>query len=108
MKEADLRKWHRRFGAALALFLVIQAGTGLLISFGEWSPSHSHANSKTHKIADHHEEEEAVEHGFLGRVHHGGGALGFIYRFFVGMGIIGMSVSGTIIFMKSRARIRKT
>jgi hypothetical protein len=108
MKEADLRKWHRRMGLGLALFFVIQAGTGLLISFGEWSPSHSHANSKAHELAEHHEEQEASEHGSLGLVHHGGGAIGFIYRVLVGTGIIGMAVSGTIIFIESRARVKKT
>jgi len=32
MKESELRKWHRNFGIFLVLFIIIQAGSGLLIS----------------------------------------------------------------------------
>lgn len=35
MKDANLRKWHRRMSITLALFIILQAGTGLLLSL-DW------------------------------------------------------------------------
>ena len=32
MKEANLRKWHRGLGIILAFFVILQAGSGLLIT----------------------------------------------------------------------------
>jgi hypothetical protein len=33
MKEVDLRRWHRRPGIIVALFIILQTGSGFLLSF---------------------------------------------------------------------------
>jgi len=35
MKESVVRKWHRRMGGALALFIILQVGTGLVLTIGD-------------------------------------------------------------------------
>lgn len=41
-------------------------------------------------------------------IHHGGGAIGTIYRLIVGTGLLLMAISGCMIFVKVRARTKKT
>jgi hypothetical protein len=41
MKEVNLRTWHRRIGIVLALFIILQAGSGFLIMLGDLIPSQS-------------------------------------------------------------------
>jgi hypothetical protein len=48
MKEPDLRRWHRNLGIILAAFIILQAGSGLLLSFGRLSVSSVDANEKYH------------------------------------------------------------
>ena len=104
MKESDLRKWHRRMGIGLALFIVIQAGRGLLITLGELSTPHTHAHTESVTPPDSYGNDEVNEYGFLGLIHHGGGVAGSFYRSFIGIGAVGMALSGSTIFVKSRAR----
>ena len=110
MKESDLRKWHRRMGIGLALFIVFQAGSGLLLSLGQIETTHSHADTEliAHKDTHAHDEEESVRHGLIGLVHHGYGSAGAVYRVLVGIMTIGMAASGTVIYFKIRARTKKT
>jgi hypothetical protein len=88
MTEADLRKWHRTGGIILALFIFLQAASGtlmaleMLLNFPGLS-------------------------GPLTKLHYGGGTLGHIYRILLGVGIMGMAISGSLIFLKIRARTRK-
>jgi hypothetical protein len=113
MKESVVRKWHRRMGVALALFIILQVGTGLVLTIGERvdTQHHAHARSVSPSMQDHHdhgEDEPSVEqHGLTGVIHHSGGAVGFVYRFIVGFGTIGIVVSGGFIFLKTRVRPRR-
>jgi hypothetical protein len=141
MKESNLRKFHRNMGISLVVFIVLQAGSGFLISTSELSAPHSHAHEKqAHEkapepavVSSHanevheeavvsplsneeheetvmpsnaHEEEESLWHESLEFVHHGAGPIGTIYRLLAGFGILGMAVSGSMIFFKIRARSR--
>ncbi len=107
MKESDLRQWHRRSGIILALFILLQAGSGFLISLGSLSTPHSHANTEHAGPPASHEHGDSVWNKFLGFVHHGGGTVGSIYRMLVGIGAMGMALTGSAIFFKSRARFKK-
>jgi len=88
MTEANLRQWHRTMGIILALFIFLQAASGALMALemllnlpGLSSP--------------------------LTKLHYGGGPLGHIYRILLGVGLMGMAVSGSLIYLKIRARTRK-
>lgn len=109
MKEANLRKWHRYLGITMALFLLLQGGSGLLLSFGELF-EHDHAKaSNTEYLSDDEDahEEGEHEHGITGQLHHKEGAVWHVYRIFVGFGLLGMIFTGVPIFMKIRAREKK-
>lgn len=106
MKESDLRKWHRTIGIVLAVFVALQAGSGFLLSLNELSMPHSHAYIESVVPHHGHEEGESIWHEGLEFVHHGGGLVGTAYRLLVGIGIIGMAISGCMIFFKIRARSR--
>jgi hypothetical protein len=107
VKESDLRKWHRSMGIALAFFIIVQAGTGLLISLGDIimppAPAHTHDPSMSAEEAG---EEESEWMETLEYIHHGDGVTSNIYRIIVGLGLAGMAVSGSIIFFKTRSRTR--
>lgn len=108
MKEADLRKWHRTMGIILAVFIILQAGSGLLISVGELFVSHSHANEDTMiPHVDREDGESQLRHGIIGLVHHGAGLIGGIYRVLLSIGLLGMAVSGGRIFLMIRARTKQ-
>lgn len=88
MTEADLRRGHRTMGIVLAFFIFLQAASGTLMAleFLLNSPGLS---------------------GSLTKLHFGGGTLGHIYRILLGLGVMGMALSGSLIYLKIRARNRK-
>ena len=88
MTEAFLRKWHRTMGITLALFIFVQAATGGLMAL----ESTLHFSEPT---------------DFLAMLHTGGGFFGDLYRILLGLGLLGMATSGTLIFLKIRARMKK-
>lgn len=87
MKELDLRKWHRTMGITLALFIVIQAGSGLLLSLEDFLASIFPGAP-----------------ALLTSIHTGGGGLGTFYRVLLGLGLVGMAASGSLIYSKIKAR----
>ena len=78
MKEKDLRKYHRTLGIILAIFVFVQAGTGLYLTF--------------------------EYHGFLSTLHFGGGVIGTVYRSLLALGMIGLVITGLSIYLKRRAK----
>jgi hypothetical protein len=95
MKESVLRRWHRSLGILLALFIILQTGSGFLISLGELSVPHSHAHEDTNASSHGNNEGESLWHE------------GSLYRVFVGIGLLWMTVSGSMIFFKIRIRSKK-
>jgi hypothetical protein len=87
IKEVDLRKWHRRIGIMLALFVILQAGSGLLVGLGDLSSSQTHAHSEPTVSSGGHEEAESPWHEALEFIHHGVGSAGTRYRIIVVIGI---------------------
>lgn len=109
MKEYDLRKWHRRVGIVLALFIILQAGSGFLINLGvivATAPSHAHTDQPA--ISSEHEEEDERKRSawdrILGFIHHEEGVLWDLYRVFLGAGIVWMTITGSMIFFRAKAR----
>jgi uncharacterized iron-regulated membrane protein len=88
MDEAYLRKWHRTMGIILAFFIFLQAATGAMMAFEHALDAHG-------------------LFGFVTSIHFGGGFFGNIYRIILGLGVMGMAASGTLIFLKIRARTKK-
>lgn len=107
MKEINLRRWHRRIGIILALFIILQAGSGLLLTLGDLSPSQSHAHSKAAVGATVPDAEEPFWEEALEFTHHGAGPAGTLYRIIVGAGILWMAVSGCLIFFRTRRSKKK-
>ena len=121
MKESELRKFHRNLGIILAAFILLQAGSGLLLSLGELLAPHAASDtygehddeqdkelsgaSSSKDSAEHDHEEE---HGIAGRIHHKKGAVWHLYRVLVAAGLLFMVFSGVAIFIKVQARMRKT
>ena len=107
MKESDLRKWHRSLGLILALFIILQAGSGLLITLSGSGTPHSHAHSEPVADAEAHEDGKSIWKTSISFVHHGAGVVGVVYRILLGIGMLGMALSGVMIFFKIRARTGK-
>ena len=108
MDELQLRKLHRRMGVALALLILIQAGSGLIISVSELVTPHSHAHKEITESHGHHSESKSMWHEMLEFVHHGAGRFGIAYRIVVGIGTLAVTVTGCIIFLKIKARSKKS
>ena len=88
MDEAYLRRWHRTIGICLALFIFLQAASGAMMAL-------EFALNSTGLF------------GVLTSLHFGGGSWGHLYRIVLGLGLMGMAASGTLIYLKIQARTRK-
>jgi hypothetical protein len=88
MNEAYLRTWHRRMGIILAFFIFLQASSGLMLNLEDLFEIT--AMTRWSKV-----------------LHLGGGDIGTIYRTLLGLGLLGMAFSGSLIFYKIWQRTRK-
>jgi len=95
MTEMELRARHRAMGVILALFIFLQAGTGVVLVLLSWLPAPLPGSALWEL------------RGWLEALHLGGGGVGRVYRLLVGLGTMGMALSGALIFLKIRARTRK-
>lgn len=97
MKEATLRKWHRKMGVLLAVFIGVQAISGLGLSLDPvvGLAAHSHVES---------EKTDPKQQGFRGElfefVHHGAGPIGGVYRIALALGVLWMVVTGSAIYLQ--------
>jgi len=107
MKEPDLRKWHRLIGTALALFIIIQAATGLILSLGQITGEHIHNHGNGAALPGHDDESTVFSNRALKSLHHGGANIGMVYRLLVGAGMLWMAGSGVMIFFKVLGRKKK-
>jgi hypothetical protein len=88
MNEPALRKWHRRLGIFLVLFIFLQTITGLVLNLEDLF-------------------EIAAVTGWSNMLHRGGGDFGTVYRIFLGIGLVSMAASGSLSYYKIRQRLRK-
>ena len=107
MKEVDLRKWHRTIGIIVALFIVLQGGSGFLLSLNDLPAPRIHTHEEAYSTGHDHEEGDSLWHDALEFVHLGGGTIGTVYRLLLGFGIAVTAVSGGMLFFKIRARSKK-
>jgi uncharacterized iron-regulated membrane protein len=107
MKEADLRRWHRTMGIIVAAFIILQAGSGFVLSLGGLPIASTHAHEEAYNTGHAHEEGQLLWQDALVYIHLGGGIIGTIYRLLLGLGIVVVAVSGSMIFFKARARSKR-
>ncbi|MFC1538746.1 hypothetical protein ACFL6H_04920 [Candidatus Latescibacterota bacterium] len=84
MKEKNLRQAHRSIGIPLAIFVILQSATGIVLSvedlFGTYYDT------------------------IIRDIHYRFGLAGNVYRIGLGVCILWMAISGLLIFQKIRAR----
>jgi len=97
--ELKLRLWHRRVGIVLALFLVLQGLSGLLLSLEGFSEPPARAGGSVQVSEPESELQEVLE-----AVHFGGGPVGALYRLGLGLGLVWMAGSGATIYRRIRSR----
>ena len=85
MKEANLRKYHRYMGVSIALLVVFQVSTGLILSLNLMTGSN-------------------FLNAALTFLHFGGGIIGNVYRILLATTLLFMVTTGVWVFMKILAR----
>ncbi len=103
MKEPTLRKWHRYTGIGLAPLILLQAVSGLFLSFEWLTGLHTSAGQLMPDAPPFIQFWDWVLVG----IHYGGGFTGALYHTLLGIGLIGLASSGIWIFFKIRARTKK-
>lgn len=103
MKEPALRKWHRKFGVCIAPLVLIQALSGLFLSFEWLSGLHTMAGRLLPEASPLVRFWDWVAVG----VHYGGGKVGALYHALLGLGLIWLAASGLWIFFKTQERMKK-
>ncbi len=116
MKESELRKHHRQMGIILAIFLFVQALTGMGISLGDiilsgdQAVAESVGESDTQKLGQA-STDQMDEEGFIMEImedlHHGGGSLGGYYRIALGILVMVQTIMGGIIYLKIKQRTHR-
>ena len=114
MKEKNLRKYHRMTGVVLAVFIIVQAGTGLIFTIGKMTGSsggHDHGTAGisispvSKALASSSDSGQSDTHeSVLSTVHYGGGMIGNIYRVLLAVALIGQVSGGLWIYIRIRKR----
>jgi uncharacterized iron-regulated membrane protein len=101
MKEPVIRKWHRRVAIVIVPLLIIQAVSGIFLGV-DWL------------LGIHQRVGETIEKNIpsllrlwdivLIEIHYGLGVGGMFYHILLGVGVLGVTVSGVMIFFKIRGR----
>jgi uncharacterized iron-regulated membrane protein len=98
--QQTLRKWHRRVGIVLALFLIIQGLSGAWLAVAEVEIEPAHASEVKHDgkatVQDHDSEFTEI----MEAIHKGGGFSAAPYRLVLGLGITFMALTGSLIYFK--------
>lgn len=89
----------------IALFIILQAGSGLLITISEFGDRPANS-SEGHGHDEQVEETSLAWHDLLGWIHHGSSSLMGIYRILLGVGLLGQTVIGVMIFFDTRRRAK--
>lgn len=97
MRESTLRRVHGRVGAVLAVFLAVQSVSGMGLGWRlaersgvlQWLAGDSPLQGSE---------------GVLRLIHSGVHGPGVFYNLFLGLGLLWMVLSGTVIYLRSRRR----
>ena len=101
MKEPDIRKWHRRMAIVIAPLLLAQAVSGLFLSV-DWLLGFHQRIGETIKVNI--PPLIRLWDMILVEIHYGLGVGGTFYHILLGIGAIGVTVSGLMIFLKIKER----
>ena len=104
MNQSDLRKWHRSIGIIIALFILFQAGSGLLLTITEFGDTPAYS-SEGHG-QDEQGEGISAWHAVLGWIHHSSNDLMGIYRVLLGIGLLAQTIIGGVIFLGIRRQAK--
>lgn len=132
MKEITLRKIHRTMGVILAVFIILQAGTGFIFAVGALLKSFDKVekeNTEQVQAKDTDDDDDGIKENsgkgsnndddssskekalsfedILRFIHMKGGPAGAVYRIILCSGLLGMVFSGFIIFLKIQGRTKK-
>ena len=105
VKELTLRKWHRVAGIFLALLIIVQAISGLVIAFNVSFVFH-HDVSAFLDAREAHALHYAWDY-LLMDIHYGGGWIGTTYHFAVGVGLVWIAWTGALIYFRGVRRTRQ-
>jgi uncharacterized iron-regulated membrane protein len=101
-KETDLRKWHRLMGIWAGPLMILQAASGIFLSVDWLMGIH-------HRIGDASAMIFRLSQGgdvIPVEIHYGIGKAEAFYHIALGVAVIGMGVSGFILFLRARKRQR--
>jgi len=104
MKEPDIRKWHRRAAIVIAPLLVIQVVSGIFLGVDWLLGIHQRIGETIEKNIP------ALLRAWdmiLLEIHYGLGVGGIFYHILLGIGTLGVTVSGVMIFVKIKGRQKK-
>ena len=109
MKEQDIRKYHRRIGILLSIFILVQVGSGVFISLSSLIEKEAIAHTDKPTTAETSNDVMLVdnpshEKSLMAIINHSDGTMQNVLRIIVGLGIVGMVMSGATIFFKSSKR----
>ena len=104
LQELTLRRWHRRAGIFLAVLILVQAISGVVIAFNLLFIFH-HDVSALLDARESHGLHRAWDYIFMD-IHYGGGWVGSIYHIAVGVGLVWIVVTGTLIYFRGVRRSR--
>lgn len=102
MLEINLRKFHRYLGAGIAPLVLLQVISGLFLSLDILSSWQEDVGSFLQEVNL--PAVAAFWNELFYEIHFGGGALGFLHTLLVALGLIGLTLSGLLIFIKVMAR----
>ena len=86
--NASFRHWHRKAGIVLAPFLLLQALSGLILSYGVYTRVASELSEETLPLV------KTAWQVLITKTHYGPGLFGWIYHSLIGLGLVWMIASG--------------
>lgn len=98
MKLANLRKWHITIGIILALFIFLQAGSGLVISVNGLIKM---LTPKKQMQVQAEKQKPDIIRAVTGFIHYGDGYIGKFYRILLMLGLLWLVISGSIIYYQT-------
>ncbi|MDO3377212.1 hypothetical protein [Geoalkalibacter halelectricus] len=101
MDQRQLRRWHYRVGLLLAPFLLLQAFSGLVLTYGVFSPVDTALAEEAPEVV------RTAWNLLMLRLHYGPGLIGWIYHSVIGLGMIWLVLSGVWIWFDRKRKMRQ-
>ena len=112
MIENSIRRYHGRIGILLSIFIFIQIGSGTIIALNTFLEQSPHTHNEYADVDVHDtggsDNGTAGETGLTEAIHHHGGTIVQMLRVILGVGIIMMAISGSIIFILTSRRRKRS